>query len=516
MRFNLLKRETEHTGKITTTKKRVVVISLVVVLFILSTTMLVCCTKKHYEPKYLADSCELNVKDLNTSMEVDFDKVYRKESIEIYLGSDIKDNKIVDFLIENSIDAYSLIKSNTLLKTDFTIIVSDNFVSNCWTNETLGLCVSLPSKTSYEEIVSWLLYSQNMESDLPFGVYAGISALLTNSSLCEKFPLSVINKNSIYADLQFPLYEIDNLADNERKIAFSFATRLIEDLLSENKTYTDILSMSKDDFNSFLSGNYGVCLPEYSFEPYSTEYEYKVKQGCFTYYINREYNDIILPVDVFSTKYSVLTDWLKDNAKTTKESDEVFHISDMYDINIYLDDGLKSTGITGYAYSDYINMYSVGSFSHEYIHHILFYLGKSGYAREVIPEMHASTSKYAMAMWYYLFTGQAKNFPYNKEVKEKETYLQTLTLYKKYKVKTPTVDDFDFWLFADCFSAIYTEKGTTFIHRVQTDSLAYYIARVYGTNYVWQINMNTQIVIEGKPYLDVVDEWYNYIKSLNH
>ena len=274
--------------------------------------------------------------------------------------------------------------------------------------------------------------------------------------------------------------------------------------------------MSKDDLNSFLSGNYGVCLPEYSFEPYSTEYEYKVKQGCFTYYINREYNDIILPADVFSTKYSVLTDWLKDNAKTTKESDEVFNISNMYDINVYLDDGLNSTGITGYAYSDYINMYSVGSFSHEYIHHILFYLGKSGYAREVIPEMHASTSKYAMAMWYYLFTGQAKNFPYNKEVKEKETYLQTLTLYKKYKVKTPTVDDFDFWLFADCFSAIYTEKGTPFIHRVQTDSLAYYIARVYGANYVWQINMNTQIVIEGKPYLDVVDEWYNYIKSLNH
>lgn len=240
------------------------------------------------------------------------------------------------------------------------------------------------------------------------------------------------------------------------------------------------------------------------------------EKGCFTYYINREYNDIILPAAVFSTKYSVLTDWLKDNAKTTKESDEVFNISNMYDINVYLDDGLNSTGITGYAYSDYINMYSVGSFSHEYIHHILFYLGKSGYAREVIPEMHASTSKYAMAMWYYLFTGQAKNFPYNKEVKEKETYLQTLTLYKKYKVKTPTVDDFDFWLFADCFSAIYTEKGTTFIHRVQTDSLAYYIARVYGTNYVWQINMNTQIVIEGKPYLDVVDEWYNYIKSLNH
>ena len=154
MRFNLLKRETEHIGKITTTKKRVVVISLVVVLPILSATMLACCTKKHYDPKYLTDSCELKVKDLNTSNEFDFDKVYSKESVEIYLGSDIKDDETIDFLIENSIGAYSLIKSNTLLKTDFTVIISDNFVSNCGINETLGLCISLPSKTSYEEIVS--------------------------------------------------------------------------------------------------------------------------------------------------------------------------------------------------------------------------------------------------------------------------------------------------------------------------------------------------------------------------
>ena len=208
--------------KITITRKHIVIMSLVVILLILSAIILVCCSKKHYTPKYLIESCELKIKGLNSSGEVPLDKKYSNDSVKIYLGADIKDDKTIDFLIENSINGYSLIKSNTLLKTDFTVIISDNFVSNCWTNETLGLCISLPSKTSYEEIVSWFLRSQNMESNLPFGVYAGISALLTNSPLCENFPLSVINKNSIYADLQFPLYEIDNLADDERKIAFSF------------------------------------------------------------------------------------------------------------------------------------------------------------------------------------------------------------------------------------------------------------------------------------------------------
>lgn len=158
--------------KIAITRKHIIIISLVVISLILSAIILICCTKKHYTPKYLTKSCELKIKDLNSSSEVPLDKRYSKESVEIYLGSDIKDNKTIDFLIENSISAYSLIKSNTLLKTDFTVIISDNFVSNCWTNETLGLCISLPSKTSYEEILSWFLCSQNIESDLPFGVYA--------------------------------------------------------------------------------------------------------------------------------------------------------------------------------------------------------------------------------------------------------------------------------------------------------------------------------------------------------
>lgn len=501
--------------KVTITKKRIAIILSVAAIVALLAAISVLCLTNCYAPKYLTESCELEIKDENSSSKISFDKTYG-ENAKIYLGSDIKSTKTIDFLIENSVNAYALIKNNNLLKKDFTVVISDNLVSNCFFDKALGLCVSLPTKITYEEITSRFLSSQNTESDLPFGVYAGISAQLTNLQLPENFPLSVINKNSFYADLQFPLYETDNLAYSERKIAFGFAKRIIEDLSSDNKTYADILAMNKNDLNLFLSEKYGVSLPDYSFEPYSKEYEYKVKQGCFTYYINKEYNDLILPAGVFSTKYSILTDWLKDNAKTTAESDKVFSVSDMYDINVRLDDGLKSTGITGYADGNYIDIYSVGSFSHEYIHHVLFYLGKSGYLREVIPEMHANTSKYATAMWYYLFTGQAKKFPYNKEVKEKKTYLKTLNLYKKYSTETPTAENFDFWLFADCFSAIYTEKGKAFIHRAQPDSLAYYIARVYGEKYVWQLNLDTQIVIDGKPYSDIVDEWYNYVKSLNN
>lgn len=117
--------------KIAIIRKRIIIISLVVISLILSAIILISCTKNHYTPKYLTKSCELKIKDLNSSSEVSLDKRYSKESVEIYLGSDIKDNKTIDFLIENSISAYSLIKSNTLLKTDNFMIDIDAKVAKC-------------------------------------------------------------------------------------------------------------------------------------------------------------------------------------------------------------------------------------------------------------------------------------------------------------------------------------------------------------------------------------------------
>lgn len=488
---------------------------LVLTIIIVASAMVLTCCSKAYTPKFKVESCDITIKDKNTSETICLNKKYDKDGVDIYFGNDISDAEKRDFLIENSVKAYSLLKDNELIKDGYSVIVSNSFVTNCWTDGMLGLCVSLPTDISLEEIVVWCLYSQNGESNLPFGIYAGISARLCNIEVCDSSDTETVEEDAFYTDLQFPLYEKDNLSKNDRKRAYGFAKRVIEDLLAEGKTYVEILKMSKADLSDVLLEKYGVSLPKYTVESYSTKYEYRIKQGCFTYYVNKEYRDIVLPSDVFSTSYDKLRDWLKDNEKTTAESNALFNVTNMYEIKVYLEDGMKSNGITGYAHDDYIDLYSVGSFSHEYIHHILYYLGKSGIAREVIPELHANTSKYARAMWYYLFTGQSKTFPYNQEVNEKNTYLTTLELYKKHNKNNPTIDNFDFWLFANCFSAIYTKTGTAFISRVQPDSLAYYIARVYGSNYVWELNMNPEIVIGGKPYQDVVAEWAEYIKSYN-
>lgn len=476
--------------------------------------------KDNYTSKYVLVDCDVSVAERNNAVNtVRFEKKYESESFCLYFDTDGIDKKSIDITIDNFTKFKNIFDEKNVDDFPNNIYVSNDLVFNEWNSETLHF--STPN-ASVEESLAWLLYfhynkltkSAKDEMNLPFGLYAGISSYWLQLSEYDEFIPSNIENSGYLTELQFPLYEQNNLPLRERNYVWSFSTYIIKSMLSAGKTETEILSSDKNVLESWLEENLHVTLPDYSFEPYSKQYEYKIKQGCFTYYVNKEYNDLIIPRNIFSTSYDILSDWLKDNEKTTKESNDLFRINNMYNIDVYLDDGLKSPGISGYAYDSYINIYSVGSFSHEYIHHILFFLDKNGNAREVIPEMHANTSKYSRAMWYYLFTGQAENFPYDQKLKEKELYSEALTLYSIYDANTPSADNFNFWLFADCFSAIHTKKGTPFIHRLQTDSLAYYIARVYGAEYVWKINSDTEISIDGKPYSEIVEEWYLYINLL--
>lgn len=476
-----------------------------------------------YESKYRLEKCDVLLNEYNNeNNEVHFDNRHELGNVCVYFDSQSFNGEAVDNIIDSLRLFDDLFRKKQLSGFPDYIYVSKSLIFNEWKSDNNFICFSVANDVP-EEIFAWLLYYANNSSgekskstNAPFGLYAGIASCWLQMSEYANFAVASIEESDYLTEFQFPLYETNNLSDKERKYVWSFSTYIVKSMLSSGKTETEILSLDRNALDKYLTENFNIALPDYSFEPYSTQYEYKVEQAFFTYYINKEFNDLILPKSYFSTSYDKLSDWLKDNAMTTAESNKVFDILDMYRIDVFLDDGIKSKNITGYAYDDYIKIYSVGSFSHEYIHHVLFYLReRNGNASEVIPEMHANTSKYSRGMWYYLLTGQAEKFPYDKEVDEKSLYLKAFELYKKYSAKTPNAENFNFWLFADCFSAVHTNKGTPFVARLQPDSLAYYIARVYGKEYVWQINSDTHITIDGKPYLDIVDEWYLYIKSLN-
>ncbi len=237
-----------------------------------------------------------------------------------------------------------------------------------------------------------------------------------------------------------------------------------------------------------------------------------------TYYINKEYRDMVLPDDRFSTYYDLLSDWLKDNQKTIDRSNAVFHVTDSYVIDVYLDDGLSSSGAMGdlqtAAGRSNILLNSVGVFPNYYIYYIFGQIGEKGYLRDAMTDLHANDSEYANATYYYLYSGKAENYPYGKNdvIDEKKYYGEAMELYDRVSLKKASADDFNFWLFADCFSALYTNKDENFISRLQQHSELSYIMGTYGKSYLSQMNKNgANVTFEGKSYSEVKGEWIEYL-----
>lgn len=483
---------------------------LIVFLFSLTTIALLLSLSScaGYTAKYRLEECSLFLNEYNNGDNVvEYNKKYADGNVEIYFDAKLDSAETTDTWIESIASISSVFTEKQIGKVP-AVYISDSVVCNY--SDTGAF---FRSDTATEEALGWLLMAQSKNTQLPYGVYAGLAAILLNLKEYSGFAVSSVESAGYLTELQFPLYETGNLPIQERTYSWKFSYDLVSSLMRSGKSEQDIMHMGKEELNSFLYQNYCIELPDYTFYPYSTKYEYNVTQGCFTYFINKEFNDLILSKEYFDTTYHFLSDWLKDNELTTKLSNEVFRINDMYDINVYLDDGVKSRGISGEAARDYINIYSVGAFSHEYIHHALKKRDKQGHLSEIIPEMHATTSKYSRTMWYYLVTGQSKTFPYESSIKEKESYIAAMDLYKKYAGYDVTAENFNFWLFADCISALHTEHDEDFLFRAQGDSLYYYIARVYGPEYVWKLN-DHKVPIEGKTIEEVIYEWVEYVKQL--
>lgn len=493
-------------------KKMKYYLLLLIVFIVSSMSFLTACSA--YSPNYQLSECEISISERNNvSNSINFNKKYKISECNIFFDTQLIDARLIDTWIDRIIVLSDILTEQEVEQVD-NIYISDKLIANYWDGDNGEQNISYPLSISDEEVLAWILQAQFDSGDsLPYGIFAGVSAFWLKKNYSQ-FAFSSIEGADYLTELQFPLYESNNLPERQRTYAWNFSYNVVAEWVHSGKNEKELMSLNVRELSLYLIEKYNVFLPDYCFSPYSSEYEYLINQGCFTYYVNKEYNDLILPISRFNTSYNYLSDWLKDNSKTTDDSNELFGASSMYSINVFLDDGLKSTGITGEAYSNYIRIYSVGAFSHEYIHHILFQKGKSGYLYEVIPELHANNSKYAKMMWYYLFSGEATHFPYDKSVNEKKSYADALLLYNRKSAFEATFDNFNFWLFADCFSSLNTKIGQQFVSRLQSDSLHNYIAKVYGGEYVWQLNLNNNLMIAGKTYSEVSYEWVDYLNTI--
>lgn len=460
--------------------------------------------------KYELISCRVAFDGVNGVGAGEYDKQYSAGGATVYFEKGAGNRKRRDEWAE-TIVRFTGISSENSFGTVPDVYVCDDAMT-VFADRNGGKIVVFPIDTDATTAIGWLLWAQSGNAEVPYGVFYGLAAMLTGGESGNDFDISSAKTAGYLTDLQFPIYENDNLTESEREYAREFSRDVVKRLLDGGKTPAEVASIGREELNAFLSGNYGVGLTDFTFYPYSPDYEYKVEQGCFTYYINREFRDLILPETEFDTTYDFLSDWLRDNAATTKITDETFKVRDMPHIDVSLADGLKSSGISGEANADYIKIYSVGAFSHEYVHHALKQTGKHGSLSEVLPELHANTSKYSRKMWYYLCTGKSTTFPYDESIDEKECYQSAIELYTKKSTKPPAADDFDFWLFSDCLAALYLTPGETPLFRMQIDSLYSYIARTYGGEYVMRIN-DGQTDLGDKTFDEMRTEWYEYLSN---
>ena len=476
------------------------------IIILLAIAIIIAAVSSACSSKYPLTACEVAFEGVNGVGAGEYDKQYSAGGATVYFGKGAGSRKRRAEWAETFV-RFTEISSENALGTVPTAYVYDGSMT-VFADGKDGKIIVLSCDLDETSALGWLMWAQSGNAEAPYGVFYGLAAALTEEDNVD-FDVSSAKTAGYLTNLQFPIYENDNLAEAEREYARGFSRDVAKRLMI-GKTPAEFAKIGREELGAFLTENYGVGLTDFTFYPYSQEYEYKVEQAPFTYYINREFRDLILPETEFAATYDFLSDWLRDNAATTKITDETFKVRDMPHIDVSLSDGLKSSGISGEANADYIRIYSIGAFSHEYAHHALKQTGKHGRLSEVLSELHANSSKYSRKMWFYLCTGASATFPYDESIDEKACYKAAIELYTKKSTTSPTATDFDFWLFSDCLAALYLTPGETPLFRMQIDSLYNYIARTYGGEYVMRFN-DGQTDLGGKIFDELRAEWYEYL-----
>lgn len=481
---------------------RKLLILLIILLTAASVFLLSSCRQSRYIIRYEIQKCdeEYNSPDERTH----FDKRYDGERFIAYF-SDSCSPRAVD----ETVDVIASCAENLRACLDdksLTLYVGGELVCSAVGDQTNAV-VTLDIGERDQTIFAWILagvYGGN----LPFGVYAGIVAneKPINRRYLDRDRISDLG---CLAQLQFPLYENNNMSDAEQEKAWNFSYTLVRDLMTEGKNYAEIASMQTEALSVFMLSHYGISLPDYAFYPYSKASEYKVEQGVFTYFIDKQFVDNVFPQTAFrASRYAILADWLEDNRKATQLADDFFGITGMYDIQVIVKGNVNSL-ICGEAIGDCIRLYSVFAFSHEYMHHVLLKKNMSYALNEVLPDMLVDNVKWANLGSFYLYTVSSPVFSYGEE--ERQTLLKALDLYNKTAPAKAAPGAFDVKIFADCYAAENTRVGEKWIHRLQPYSFVNFIEKTYGFESVLEYNKNTAVKFNGKTVAEVLEDWLNYL-----
>ena len=372
------------------------------------------------------------------------------------------------------------------------------------------------------ELIGAVLLESAAETELPFGIFAGVMANLLGED--KEFTVygesrleSRLEEYPYVKELQYPLYTTRGTTKNERETAWNFAYLLGEKYLSEH-TVHDLKSATKEDI-SFALKAVGAVLPDYYFPVGDSEYPIQIVAENIHYFFAHNYEDCEFNDDLL--EYPVLTAFVSENEALI---DEVSPIYGLHGLPKSIDAFFGKRDEYNIATTGYSDMrrnsiacYTAGIFGHEIVHHISYWGGGDGYFNEAICSYFAiKYSYYARHREYLDYTLQTKN----RDVVYPDDVIEILKdaaeLYNKRFGKS-SMSDFnaEAWLQFGTYLYNKNSEHPTIGVLAQGITMVQYIYETYGREVLMEINRSYKDAqIDGKTYYDFENEWAKWIEGL--
>lgn len=474
--------------------------------------------------KYTSNECQSPLDHSNDSTKyyylpnndsLNFNRNVQESGISFYYEQGLKAKKI-----DNGIDAVKLVQEHFEIPQP--VFITEKAITHVNVD---GLWIN-PNDSA--ELIGAILLESTIDTEFPFGLFAGISANLFKDDLSfdiySEAKLISNLKEYPYADeLQYPLYTKRETNDKEREIAWNFSYKIGSAWLKDN-TIDDLKTANLDSVKTFLNEN-DVSLPKYHFIVGDYYYPTQVKTDNLHYYFAYNYDDCEFNEDEFSLKYNVLTDFIKENEVYISEVTPLYGYNGFPELVNCFFGTANEFNQTPIGREDFtrnaITAYSVGIFGHE-LGHFISYYGDS-YGR-IFEEYIASF----FAVRYSSYAAKSEYLDYSIRTKD------------RYRARNYTEADLDFLKTArDVYNNTFGKSG---LNDFQAEkwilSVAYlrnqdypaigilaqgmsffqYVYDTYGFDTLMTINKKyTSTNINGKKYSNFVDEWLEWVDNqFNH
>lgn len=470
-------------------------------------------------PKYESKTCESPLEGSYYSASyrfspkgraLDFSNVIEESGLSFYHEPSLKTKKI-----ERGVDAVKLVQA--FCEIPKTVFLLEDTITHV--NEE-GLWVN-PNDSA--ELIGAVLLESSVEAELPFGLFAGVSAnLLDDKDLNfniygESQFESALEEYPYVTELQYSLYTEQQTTEKERETAWNFAYQLGAEWLKDNSK-ENLKTTTAEDAKTFLSGN-GANLPAYQFIVGDYYYPTQIKTENLHYYFAYNYDDCEFSEEEFSLKYTVLTDFVKENETLIAEVSKTygqerfptpvdcfFGKVDEYNIS-YTDSSSFPLNL--------ITCYTVGRLGYHLVRWIAYYSDLSGYTFDQAINMFFAQkySSYARKLEYLDYSASFEGRYSEKYQTEKSIeWLEEIRGVYNAEFGESSMSDFnmDGWIHSIGYAYNKNAEDVT----LYSLSFVDYIYATYGFDTLMTINRKyTSTNIDGKTYDDFVAEWHSWLMN---